>query len=88
MAGSVLSSGAAFRSASRPEVLEPRRKPRGTRVSPEEARVLESAAAWAQAMEAMAQAEEPCNEGRLVEEFEAAQYALLKAVLIWQLRSR
>ena len=39
-------------------------------------------------MEAMAQAEEPRNEGRLVEEFEAAQYALLKAVLIWQLRSR
>ena len=36
----------------------------------------------------LAQAEEPRNEGRLVEEFEAAQYALLKAVLIWQLRSR
>jgi len=57
-------------------------------VKPEEARVLESAAAWAQAMEAMAQAEEPCEEGRIVEEFERAQYALLKAVLIWQLRSR
>ncbi len=59
-----------------------------TCVKIDETRVLESAAAWAQAMEAMAQAEEPCDEAELAEEFERAQYALLKAVLIWRLRSQ
>ncbi len=57
-------------------------------VKAEEARVLESAAAWAQAMEAMAQAEEDCDETELVERIERAQFALLKAVLIWRLRSQ
>jgi hypothetical protein len=56
-------------------------------VNSEEAQVLESAALWAQAMEALVQTEKPRDEESLMKELERAQFALLKAVLIWQIRS-
>ena len=58
------------------------------RVRPEESSVLEAAAEWARTMEALVQAELPDDEERLMKELERTQRALLKAVLIWQLRSR
>jgi hypothetical protein len=57
-------------------------------VKPEEAQVLEAAAAWARAMEALTQTEPPRDEEGLEKELERTQFALFKAVLIWQLRSR
>jgi hypothetical protein len=57
-------------------------------LKPEEAKVLEAAAVWARAMEALTQTRPPRDEEKLMADLERAQFALLKAVLVWQLRSR
>jgi hypothetical protein len=57
-------------------------------VTPEAAKVIEAADAWARAMEAMAEAEERRDTGYSMEEFERTEFALFKAVVLWRLGTR